>query len=128
MVTHNDIRAICHKLPGAVEGQDRFGFSVLVKDRYKGFVWTWAERVDPKKAKVINDGVLVVMVRNLTEKEIILGSDPGGTVYFTEPHYNGYSAVLVRLENADPAELEDLIVESWRCKAPKELITEFDAR
>src|SRR5689334_18900683 len=125
MTTHDDIRRICSKLPGAMEGNERFGFSVEVKGKAKGFLWTWSERVHPKKPKVINDGVLAVMVPNQTAKEVILGIDP--EKYFTEDHYNGFPAVLVRLSAVEPAEIEDLIIEAWRTKAPKELQKQYDA-
>ena len=123
MTNHDDVRRICAKLPGATEGEERFGFGVFVKGKHKGFCWTWAERVDPKKAKVINDGVLAVLVPNLTTKDLILQSD--SEKFFTEPHYNGYPAVLVRLAAIEPEELEDLLIEAWRCKAPKELLLQF---
>ena len=118
------MRRICAKLPGAVEGEERFGFGVPVKGKQKGFCWTWAERVDPKKARVINDSVLAVLVPNLTTKDLILQSD--SEKFFTEPHYNGYPAVLVRPEAIEPEELEDLLIEAWRCKVPKELVREWE--
>lgn len=90
----------------------------------KGFCWSWAERVDPKKARVVNDDVLAVSVPNLEAKEVLLASDP--VKFFTEPHYNGYPAVLVRLEAIPTEELEDLLLEAWRTKAPKALQQEFD--
>ena len=90
----------------------------------KGFVWSWAERVDPKKARVINDAVLAVSVPNLAAKEMLLESDH--EKFFTEPHYNGYPAILVRLELIEPSELENLIIEAWRCKAPHALQENFD--
>jgi len=34
-------------------------------------------------------------------------------------------AVLVRLERTDPAELEELIVEAWLCRAPRRLASEY---
>lgn len=116
MTTLDDVRRICSKLPGATEAEGRFGFSVEVKGKAKGFLWSWNERVHPKKAKVPNDRVLAVIVPNLTTKEIILQSDPDK--FFTEPHYNGFPAILVRLDAIEPDEIEDLIVEAWRCKAP----------
>lgn len=116
MTTIDDVRAICAKLPGAVEGDGRFGFSVENKGRLKGFLWSWAERVDPKKARVHNEGVLAVIVPSMAVREIILQSD--SAKFFTEPHYNNFPAVLVRLEAIEPPELEDLIIEAWRCKAP----------
>jgi hypothetical protein len=46
--------------------------------------------------------------------------------YFTEPHYNGYPAVLVRLDAIFPDEIEDLIIEAWRTQAPAALQREYD--
>lgn len=120
MATHDDVRAIAAALPEAVEGTDRFAFSVAVKGKAKGFLWTWAERVHPKKARVINDGVIAVVVPNLLAKEMILESDP--EVFFTEDHYNGFSAVLVRLDRISVEDLRPLIIEAWKCKAPADLL------
>jgi hypothetical protein len=39
--------------------------------------------------------------------------------FFTEPHYNGFPAVLVRLAEVTARELRPLITEAWRCQAPK---------
>jgi hypothetical protein len=124
MATQDDVRAIASKLPGAIEGEDRFSFHVLIKGKAKGFLWTWAERVHPKKARVINEGVIAVVVPNLLAKEMILESDPA--VFFTEDHYNGFSAVLVRLEAISVEELRLLVEEAWRCKAPADLVRAFD--
>jgi hypothetical protein len=126
MATQDDVRRICSKLPGANEGEGRFGFSVENKGKAKGFLWSWAERIDPKKARVPNDDVLVVVVPNLAVKEIIVGSD--SEKFFTEPHYNGFPAVHIRLAAIQTDELEDLIVEAWRCKAPKDLITQYEVK
>lgn len=120
MATQDDVRSIAAELPGAVEGTDRFGFSVMVKGKAKGFLWTWAERIHPKKARVINEGVIAVVVPNLLAKEMILESNP--EVFFTEDHYNGFSAVLVRLDKISAEDLRPLLVEAWKCKAPAELL------
>ncbi len=126
MATHDDVRRIASRLPGAVEGEGRFGFSVTHKGKAKGFLWAWLEKVHPKKPRVINDEVIAVVVSNLTIKDMIIDSDP--EKYFTEPHYNGYCAVLVRLAKVELDELEGLIIEAWRCKAPTELLRQFEAK
>ena len=126
MATQDDVRRICSRLPGAVEGEGRFGFSVEVKGKAKGFVWSWAERVHPRKARVPNDGVLAVLVPDLTTKEIVLGLD--SDAFFSEPHYNGFPAVLVRLAEITPDDLAPLVVDAWRCKAPAELLRQYDQR
>lgn len=120
MATQDDVRSIAAELPGAVEGMDRFGFSVMVKGKAKGFLWTWAERIHPKKARVINEGVIAVVVPNLLAKEMILESNP--EVFFTEDHYNGFSAVFVHLDKISAEDLRPLIIEAWKCKAPAELL------
>lgn len=120
MATLDDVRRIASELPGAIEiSGKQFAFSVEVKGKPRGFIWTWAERVHPKKARVPNDGVLVVLVPHLEAKQVLLDSDQ--VKYFTEPHYDGYKAVLVRLEAIELEELEDMIIEAWKCLAPREL-------
>jgi hypothetical protein len=52
---------------------------------------------------------------------------PAGSKFFTEPHYNGFPAVLVRLPAIGVEELEGLIVEAWRCQAPA-LVAELERR
>lgn len=126
MTTHDDIRAIASTLHGAIEGTDRFSFGIEVKGKLNGFVWSWAEKVNPKKARVVSDRVLAILVPDLTAKDLILASDPDR--FLTEPHYNGYPAVLVRLDTITPEELEELMIEAWRCRAPLELLAQFDAQ
>jgi hypothetical protein len=41
--------------------------------------------------------------------------------FFTEPHYNGFPAILVRLSAVTVLELRTLITEAWRSQAPKDL-------
>lgn len=125
MATLDDVRRIAANLPGAIEGTDVFGFGVEEKGKVKGFVWLWNERIHPKKPKVRNPGVLAVTTPGLAAKDVLLSSNPA--VYFTEPHYNGFPAVLVRVEAIGVEELEDLLVEAWRCKAPKKVVEAFDA-
>jgi hypothetical protein len=117
MATLEDVRQICSKLPGALEGTDRFGFGVEVKGKVKGFVWTWMERVHPKKPKVENCDVLAIVTPGLGAKEVLMASEP--EKYVLDPHYNGYPAVLVRLEAFEVDELSDLLEEAWRCKSSK---------
>jgi len=53
------------------------------------------------------------------DKEFLLASDPER--FFTEAHYNGYPAVLVRLPKVTARELRSIITEAWRCQTPKDL-------
>jgi hypothetical protein len=121
MATQTDVRRIALSLPEAEEASDRFAFSVPSKGKLKGFVWVWSERVVPKKPRVPNPGVIAVRVANLGQKDLLISAEPAK--FFTEPHYNGFPAVLVRLEAVSVADLELLIAEAWRCQAPPALAT-----
>src|SRR5678815_2845531 len=116
MATQADVRRIALSLPETEEGSDRFGFSVRNKGKSKGFAWVWMERIDPKKPRVANPGVIAVRVANNAQKDLIIASD--AKKFFTEPHYNGFPAVLVRLAAVTVADLKVLIAEAWRCQAP----------
>jgi hypothetical protein len=47
----------------------------------------------------------------------LLALDPD--VFFTEPHYDGYPAVLVRLPRIDPELLTVVLTDAWRSRAAK---------
>ena len=123
MPDQEDVRRIASGLPGVFESDERCAVSVPCKGKANGFVWVWMEREDPKRARVPNPGVVAIMVKNLEVKEMILSSNPDAC--FTEPHYNGFPAVLVRLDRIEMDELEDLIFEAWKSKATPELVAQL---
>jgi hypothetical protein len=119
MATQEDVRRIALSLPDTSEADDHFGFSVLNKGKPKGYVWAWNERIEPKKPRVPRPDVVAIRVASQAEKEELLAADPAK--FFTEPHYNGFPAVLVRLPAIDTGELEELIIDAWRGQAPQAL-------
>lgn len=121
MATQADVRRIALKHPGVEEASDKFAFSVPNKGKLKGFVWVWMERVTPKKPRVANPGVIAARVANVAQRDLMIAAEPAK--FFTEPHYNGFPAVLVRLEAVSVADLKTLIAEAWRCQAPPEPVT-----
>lgn len=121
-----DVRRIALSLPETFEEEGRFAFAVRRGGKPKGFVWVWLQRVEPKKARVPNPEVVAVRVADEAEKELLLAADP--EKFFTEPHYNGYPAVLVRLAAIDVDELAALITEGWRCQAPRHLVAALEQR
>ena len=125
MATQDDVRLIALALPETVEADDRFAFSVVNKGKHKRIAWVWLERVHPKKARVPQPAVLAVQLASLTDKELLLASDDGGK-FFTEPHYNGFPAILVRLAAIDVDELAELIKDAWRIQAPRQLVRESE--
>jgi hypothetical protein len=122
MATQDDVRRIASALPATAEDPGSFSFKV----EGKAFAWPWLERIDPKKARVPRDDVIAVRVAHELEKEALIDMDPA--VFFTEPHYDGYPAILVRLEPIDLGMLEKILYDGWRIQAPKRVLREIDAR
>ena len=119
MATRADVRRIALALPGAEEAVSDFAFGVRRKGKLKGFAWVWKERVEPKKPRVPNPRVLAIRVANLAEKERYL--DAHRKELFTEPHYEGFPAVLVRLDVVRAPLLRALLTEGWRSLASADL-------
>ena len=63
--------------------------------------------------------MLAVRIGHESEKETLIEMDPA--VFFTEPHYDGYPAILVRLPVIAPDLLAVMLTEGWRTRAPKRL-------
>jgi hypothetical protein len=122
MATQKDVRQVALSLPDTSEAKGRFAFSVRNKKKEKGFAWVWMERVHPKKPRVANPKVLAIRVAGRAEKLALLASDK--EKFFTEPHYDGFPAVLVRLPAVGVRELRVLLAEAWRCQAPPSLIAD----
>jgi hypothetical protein len=126
MATQQDVRRIALSLPETVQEESGFAFAVLNRGKRKGFAWVWMERLQPKKPRVPNPDVIALRVENEEEKALLLSAD--AEKFFTEPHYNGFPAILVRLSAIDADELTELITDAWRCQAPRALVSDFDAR
>jgi hypothetical protein len=124
MADLSDVQRIALALPDTSLDDDRIAFSVTNKGKRKGIAWVWMERIHPKKARVPNLSVLAIRVRDLAEKDMLLAARP--SALFTEPHYNGFPAVLIRLAAIDVDELEGLLRNAWRCQAPAALVRSFD--
>jgi hypothetical protein len=119
----DDVRRIALSLPETVEAEDHFGFGVRNKAARSGtkqFAWAWNERVTPGRPRVPRPDVLAVRVAGQTAKEMLLAAD--AAKFFTEPHYNGFPAILIRLAAIGQDELRELITDAWRCQAPRGLV------
>ena len=120
MARWDDVRRIALELPETSEGVSRDLRTWRVKD--KGFVWERPLRRADLEAlgDAAPDGpILGARVEHLVAKEALLADDP--SVFFTTPHFDGYPAVLVRLERIGLEDLREVIVEAWLARAPKRL-------
>ena len=124
MASFDDVRRIALGLPETSERPQWGNASWRVRN--KPFVWERPLR--PADLRALGDAapdgpILGVRVEHLIAKEALLADDPG--VYFTTPHFDGYPAVLVRLDEITLEELEEVIAEAWLCQAPKRLGREY---
>jgi len=75
----------------------------------------------------VPDGPIVATrVDDLEEKEAVLAGNP--KAFFTIPHFDGYSAVLIRVSKVSKQALRDAIVDGWLAVAPKRLLDEHADR
>ena len=120
----DDVRRIALSLPETAERSSRDLASWRVRD--KAFVWERPlRRAD---LRTLGDAapagpILGARVEHLIAKEALLADDP--EVFFTTPHFDGFPAVLVRLERIAVADLDEVIVEAWLARAPQRLVRQY---
>jgi len=124
MAGWDDVRRVALSLPQASERSSRGLAQWRVADK----LFVWERPLRPKEVAALGAAapagpILGARVEHLGAKDALLGADPD--VYFTTSHFDGYPAVLVRLERIEAAELRELIVEAWLCRAPKRLAQSY---
>jgi len=75
--------------------------------------------------RIREPGVGVLMC-NLEAKEMLMLVAPH--IYFELPHYRGYPAVLVHMDQIEDDEIAEMIETYYRKVAPKKLLAEFEAK
>ncbi len=103
-MTPDQVREVAASLPGIEDGStaERLGFGF----DGKGLAWTFMQRDTPRQKRRPNLDVLAVSC-SLEDKALRLEVAPD--IFFTDPHYNGYPAVLVRLPVIDAGHMADLL-------------------
>lgn len=119
MTDTENVRRIALSLPEVT--QSGSGFAI----REKGFAWYYQEKIEGRKGRVEHLDVLAVRVADLVEKDVFLAMD--SEKFFTDAHYRGYPAILVRLAAVDTDELIELLTNAWRHRAPRKLVARFGA-
>ena len=118
MASFEDVRAIALELPQASERTSRGRLQWRVADK----LFVWERPLSEKEQRALGDcaprgAILGARVEHLIAKEALLASDPER--FFTTPHFNGYPAVLLRMELVSPDVLHEVVIEAWLCRAPK---------
>lgn len=124
MPTWDDVRRIALALPEAVERTSPDG---LLSWRVRDKLFGWERPLRRADLEALGDAapggpILGARVPDLGAKEALVAEN--GDVYFTTPHFDGYPAILVRLDRIPLQELDELLVEAWLARAPKRLAKE----
>jgi hypothetical protein len=124
VATWDQVRRYALALPGVVEAVSRGSAAWLVNKKF--FVWERPLRKSDLAA--LGDAaptgpILGVRTADLEMKEALLRSEPRAV--FTTPHFDGYPAVLVQLDNISAAGLKHLILEAWLARAPEKSVREY---
>lgn len=124
MATWDDVRRIVADLPETVEAST-FG-NVAWKVKGKLMVWERPLRAADRVAlgdEAPDGEILGAAVTDEGVKHALVADRPD--VYLTTPHFDGYAAVLIRLDAIDVDELAEVITEAWLAKAPKRVAANF---
>lgn len=123
MATWEDVRQIVLSLPEVSEetSYGRPAFTV------KKALFVWDRPLGKKDRADLGDDVpegLVLGARVPDEgaKQALVAE---GGPYFTVPHFTGYPAILVRLDEIAVDELTELVTEAWLCRAPKRVAAAY---
>jgi hypothetical protein len=128
VATIDDVAKIAAELPEVTEGESRGNRSWSVAG--KSFVWERPfSKADLKRfgdAAPPAGPIVAVRVEDLGEKEAALAAHP--KAFFTIPHFDGYSAVLVQLRKVSTKVLREAIIDGWLASAPANLTDRFLAK
>jgi hypothetical protein len=125
MVTLQDVSRMALELPEVVEDERRGNLTWAVAG--KTFAWERPfSKADIKRfgAAAPPEGpLLAVRVEDLGEKEAVLAANP--KTFFTIPHFDGFSAVLVQLNLATKKAVQEALTDGWLACAPPKLAAQF---
>jgi hypothetical protein len=66
---------------------------------------------------------VLVLCCPIEAKETMIEADPDK--FFNDARYNGYPAILLRLEAVNAAELRVTLISAWRFTAPPKLLAQL---
>lgn len=128
MPSIDDVAAIASSLP-EVEERERHGARTWFIGK-KAFAWERGfSKADLKRfgeETPPSGPIVAVAVADLGEKEAVLAAATKG--FFTIPHFDGYAAVLIQLDEVTKRALREAVVDAWLACAPRRLADEWASR
>ncbi|MFV0526317.1 MAG: MmcQ/YjbR family DNA-binding protein [Acidimicrobiales bacterium] len=123
MVSWDDIEQLAVALPG-VEESTTWGNRCW---KVKGKTFVWVRPLGRKDRAELGaaapDGEIAgLRVGDAEEKAAVVAMVDAA---FTIDHFKNYNAVLVHLDEADPDQIAELVVDAWLCMAPPKLAAAY---
>lgn len=124
MASWEDVRRLALALPETSERLSRERRQWLVRDK----LFVWERPLRPKEVQELGASapggpILGARVEHVGAKDALLADDP--SVFFTTSHFDGYPAILVRLERIAEQDLEEVLTEAWLVRAPRRLAESY---
>jgi hypothetical protein len=122
-----DVAHVALSLPQTGERESRGLRSWRVREKL--FVWERPLRASDLRAlaEAAPEGpILGARVEHLGAKQALIADGSGA--FFTTPHFDGYAAILARLELLAIDALDELVTEAWLCCAPRRLAADWLAQ
>lgn len=125
VATLDDVTRLARELPEVTEGERHGNRTWFVAG--KAFAWDrpfskadirrFGDQTPPEGP------ILAVRVEDLGEKKAVLAAHP--EAFFTIPHFDGYSAVLIQLPLVAEKALREAIADGWLACAPPKLAGQY---
>jgi hypothetical protein len=128
VATLEDVSRLAGELPEVTDGERHGNRTWFVA----GKAFAWHRPFSKADIKRFGDQtppegpILAVRVEDLSEKEAVLAAHP--EAFFTIPHFDGYSAVLIQLRLVSQTALRDAITDGWLACAPPKLAARYSGR
>jgi len=128
MATFDDVARMASELPEVIEGEDKYGHGHRTW-AVSGKAFAWERPFSKADRRRFGDQtppegpILAVRTADLHDKEAALAANPAA--FFTIPHFDGYSAVLILLQEVGAEALRDALTDGWLACAERRLADRY---